>query len=80
MCCDVLGSNALCPYFYSSREDATRQRFEGAHVWLNPPFSMIAPFVVKLEAARAADPYTKAVLVLHEKAQKRIAQKKKSGR
>ena len=64
MCADVLGTNSMCPFFYSAREDATQQTFFGVPAWCNPPFSDFDRFVKRLEAAREADPGTQAVLVL----------------
>lgn len=64
MCCDVLGTNAMCPLYYSARTDARRQAYEGVPVWCNPPFKEFMEFVRVLEAARGRNPMTRAILVI----------------
>ena len=38
ICCDVTGSNALAPFFYSAAEDCRKQNLDGIAVLCNPPF------------------------------------------
>ena len=64
MCCDVLGSNSMCPFFYSAAEDARKQQYDGMPVWCNPPFKDQTSFMRPLEVARARDSTTQAILII----------------
>ena len=64
MCCDVLGTNAMCPFYYSARTDARQQTYEGVHTWCNPPFKDFTDFARVLEAARGRNATTRAILVI----------------
>ncbi len=64
MCCDVIGSNAMCPFFYSAAQDARRQTYDGMPVWCNPPFKDQQSFMGPLERARARDNTTQAILIV----------------
>ena len=48
-CCDLLGTNSQCPYFYSAQDDGAAQAYDGMPTWCNPPFSDAARFVRALE-------------------------------
>ena len=73
MCCDVLGANSMCPYYYSVREDGTKQDYRSVPVWSNPPYKEMQEFVGPLERARQEDATTQAILVVPRTRQKDLA-------
>ena len=64
MFCDVLGTNSLCPFFLSAKEDAAHFNIEGWKAWGNPPFKYFAPFVEWMEENFDRDCSTKVILIL----------------
>ena len=64
MCCDVLGANSMCPYYFSVREDGTQQDYRSVPVWCNPPYKEMDAFFFTLERAQHADATTQAILVI----------------
>ena len=38
ICCEPWGTNSLCPYFYSPRENSLKQSLGGQRILCNPPF------------------------------------------
>ena len=61
---DLLGANSMCPYYYSVREDGTRQDYRSVPVWCIPPYKEMDAFVFTLERAQHADATTQAILVI----------------
>ena len=45
VCSDVLGTNSLCPYFLSARQDSSEFDTSGFTSWVNPPFKYFGPIV-----------------------------------
>ena len=64
MCCDVLGSNSLAPYYYSAAQDSLRQDLAGAEVLCNPPYKCSAAFIRKCEEACEENRATQVILVV----------------
>ena len=64
MCCDALGTNSMCPFYYSAGEDATRQSYVGQHCWCNPPYKNMRAFIDVLERDRNKSVSTRAILVI----------------
>ena len=56
---DVAASeeNAKLPRFYSLEDDGLAQSWAGERVWLNPPYSHIAPWCEKASLETDPDPY-----------------------
>lgn len=46
-------ANALCPRFFDRESDGLRQSWDHERVWVNPPFSDIAPWCAKAWDSRA---------------------------
>jgi len=65
-CCNPDGSNALVPELYKSAEDSFLEYdCSGHHVWLNPPYADITPFVKHYVQCKAKSPHnTSAVIIL----------------
>ena len=49
MCCDLLGSNALCPFFLSVAQNSSNFNLDGWVVWCNPPFKDALRFLANIE-------------------------------
>ena len=63
----------MCPYYYSVREDGTKQDYRSVPVWSNPPYKEMQEFVGPLERARQEDATTQAILVVPRTRQKDLA-------
>jgi len=65
-CCNPDGSNALVPEHFKSAEDSFLEYdCSGQHVWMNPPYADITPFVKHYVECKAKAPHkTSAVIVL----------------
>jgi len=64
MFCDLLGTNSLCPFCLSAKEDAASFNLEGWEAWGNPPFKYFARFVEWMESNFGRDNSTKVILIL----------------
>lgn len=65
-CCNPDGSNALVPECFKSAQDSFLE-FDctGQHVWINPPYADITPFVRHYVQCKAKSPHnTSAVIIL----------------
>ena len=65
MCCNALGSNSLCPFYYDAISDATLQAemLAGRKLLCNPIFDRCDRFIETLQQAFELNSSTKAILV-----------------
>ncbi len=62
MCCDLLGSNAHCPFFLSAAHDSSTFNLDEWDVWCNPPFKAHEQFVDNI--SKRVPNGTRAILLL----------------
>ena len=63
MCCDLLGTNSLCPYYLSSEQDSAHFDSRDFVAFINPPYKDYAEIVLHVEVQADAGPM-EAVLIL----------------
>ena len=69
ICCNVLGINSTCPFYYDPLTDSRKQGkfIQGMWIMCNPPFYLSEKYIQMLEKAFRDDPETRALLIVPEK-------------